>query len=201
LVDLDADEQKLYTFKCSLDNLDAFSIWRDNLEEAIEGGGGVTLEHWGSSSWAGISNHFYLYIAGIEIYQDRDIPHLNIGAGKFFSHENGADSFTVTICSGMFASLASGLRNSINEHLWNQESRLYFDLNCKTEKQTGYQSATSIYALWSGVASQGQAELFVPEFISLFLERGGISSGTESSRGIISESRPQRQWHTFPSNQ
>jgi alpha,alpha-trehalase len=114
--------------------------------------------------------------------------------GQLVSHELGTDYFTVTMESSLFASLALGLRDSINKHLWNPEAKTYSDLNCKTGEQTGYKSATSIYALWSGVASKEQAALFVPEFISLFLERGGISSGTQKSRGVISKSRPQRQW-------
>jgi neutral trehalase len=53
LNDLSAEE-KLFSFRCSLAYVDEFRIWNVNLKGSMEGGKDISLQNWGSSSWAGI---------------------------------------------------------------------------------------------------------------------------------------------------
>ncbi|KAI9322974.1 neutral trehalase [Obelidium mucronatum] len=82
----------------------------------------------------------------------------------------------------------------INKYLWSETASLYFDFDCKEMKQSTYESATAIWALWANIASKEQAERLVPKFLRLFEVEGGIVSTTEASRGPLSNERPSRQW-------
>lgn len=82
----------------------------------------------------------------------------------------------------------------INQLLWNSSRGMFFDYNFAKKKQTDYESATTFYPLWAGLATPQQAELLLQKALPLFEAPGGIVSGTVSSRGPISAERPQRQW-------
>jgi alpha,alpha-trehalase len=83
---------------------------------------------------------------------------------------------------------------AMDKYLWNEKKGMYFDYNTVTEEQATYESCTTFWAMWSGVASPKQAASLVEIAIPKFEEAGGLSSGTESSRGMISLDRPNRQW-------
>ncbi len=85
----------------------------------------------------------------------------------------------------------------INKYLWNEKDGLFYDYDFVKKEQTGFESATTFYPLWAGLASKEQAEKLVNLSLSLFEEAGGISGGTEKSRGPVSADRPPRQWD-FP---
>ena len=82
----------------------------------------------------------------------------------------------------------------IDRYLWNEAKGLYFDYNTKTKQQTNYESVTSFWALWCGVASPHQAALLVEKGLSKFEQVGGLTVGTERSRGLIDNAHPQKQW-------
>ncbi|ORX90105.1 neutral trehalase [Basidiobolus meristosporus CBS 931.73] len=82
----------------------------------------------------------------------------------------------------------------IDRFLWNEEKGLYFDYDTRQEKQITYESVTSLWALWAGCASKEQAEKLVQVCLEKFEVTGGLVCGTEESRGVISLSRPNRQW-------
>jgi alpha,alpha-trehalase len=88
-------------------------------------------------------------------------------------------------------------RERIDKYLWNEEESLYFDYDTVKEEQINYESVTSFYALWAGCASPDQAQAIVKNSLSKFEVLGGLVSGTDKSRGIISLERPNRQWD-FP---
>jgi alpha,alpha-trehalase len=71
---------------------------------------------------------------------------------------------------------------------------MYFDYNTVTKEQAHYESATTFWAMWAGVASNEQATKLVKTALPKFEEAGGLVSGTEASRGVISLDRPNRQW-------
>lgn len=85
-------------------------------------------------------------------------------------------------------------REVVTKYLWNEKRGLFFDYNTKQGKQTGFETATIFWALYSGIATSDQAEKLVRSAIPLFEKAGGIVSGTEKSRGDISALRPARQW-------
>ncbi|ORY49386.1 trehalase-domain-containing protein [Rhizoclosmatium globosum] len=67
-------------------------------------------------------------------------------------------------------------------------------LRLQKTTQTKYESATAFWALWANVATPTQAAKLVPKCLELFEVAGGIVASTESSRGVVSEERPRRQW-------
>jgi alpha,alpha-trehalase len=71
---------------------------------------------------------------------------------------------------------------------------MYFDYNVKNNKQSNCVSAITFVPMWSEMASKEQADLLVKNCLSLLLEKGGVAASTKESCGIISDSRPARQW-------
>ncbi len=67
---------------------------------------------------------------------------------------------------------------------------MYFDFNLNSGEQTDFISAT-LLPLWSQLASAEQAQAIVTSALPLLMEKGGLVSCTEESRGAISKSRPQ----------
>ncbi|PNS19156.1 Neutral trehalase [Sphaceloma murrayae] len=82
----------------------------------------------------------------------------------------------------------------MDKFMWDEATGMYFDYDTHLRKQTGYESATTFWALWAGIASPAQASAMVKRALPLFEVGGGLVSGTEKSRGVISLSRPNRQW-------
>lgn len=107
---------------------------------------------------------------------------------------DGHDHFTVTIQSSLFHQLSKHTKVQVTKYLWNKEANLFFDYNCLLKEQSVYESVTCLWALWAGLASREQADLMVPRALKLFEVEGGLVSGTEGSRGLISLERPNRQW-------
>lgn len=96
--------------------------------------------------------------------------------------------------SAAWDSSAEKRKELINRYLWNEEKGLYFDYNTVTKKQTEYETVTSLWALWCGVASPHQAALLVEKGLPKFECVGGLSSNTETSRGPVNAANPQKQW-------
>lgn len=82
----------------------------------------------------------------------------------------------------------------MDKHMWDEAAGMYFDYDCVKKQQTGYESVTTFWAMWAGVASPAQAAIMVKKALPLFEEHGGLVAGTKRSRGNISLSRPNRQW-------
>ncbi|KAH7350771.1 neutral trehalase [Rhexocercosporidium sp. MPI-PUGE-AT-0058] len=83
---------------------------------------------------------------------------------------------------------------AIDKYLWNEEKGMFFDYDTVKKEQCTYESCTTLWALWSGVASPAQATRLVNGALPLFEEAGGLASGTEKSRGVVGLDRPNRQW-------
>ncbi|KAJ2785653.1 alpha,alpha-trehalase nth1 [Coemansia interrupta] len=88
-------------------------------------------------------------------------------------------------------------RQSIDKYLWNERKGLYFDYDVVLGEQSVYESVTALWALWAGCATPSQARKLVDVSCRKFEVKGGLVSGTEESRGVISLHRPNRQWD-FP---
>ena len=99
--------------------------------------------------------------------------------------------------SAIWDRAAKRRRQLIDKHMWNEEKGLYFDYNTRTKQQTDFESVTSLWALWCGVASPHQAALLVKQGLPKFECIGGLSVSTEKSRGPIDATHPQKQWD-FP---
>lgn len=89
---------------------------------------------------------------------------------------------------------AKARKMAIDKYLWNEEKGMYFDYNTRTKEQCTYESCTTFWAMWAGVATPKQAAMLVEVALPKFEVAGGLVSGTEKSRGHISLDRPNRQW-------
>jgi alpha,alpha-trehalase len=71
---------------------------------------------------------------------------------------------------------------------------MYFDYNTVKQERTGYESATTFWPMWSGLATPRQASILVEKALPKLEVFGGLVSGTERSRGQVTLERPNRQW-------
>ncbi|KAF9585967.1 alpha,alpha-trehalase nth1 [Lunasporangiospora selenospora] len=85
----------------------------------------------------------------------------------------------------------------MNHYCWNEERGMYFDYDTRLKVMGKYESATTFYTMWAGCAEREKAERMMSVALPLFEVTGGLVSGTESSRGMITLARPNRQWD-FP---
>ena len=99
--------------------------------------------------------------------------------------------------SGLWRKRAETRKALIDKYLWNDQKGLYFDYNTVTKRQSDFESATGLWPLWCGAASEQRAAKLVANGLQVFECPGGLSSGSEHSRGPISAVNPQKQWD-FP---
>ena len=85
-------------------------------------------------------------------------------------------------------------RETMNKLMWDEKKGMFFDFNVVHRWPTDYETATTFWAMWSGVASTKQAKIMVDKALPLFEMHGGLASGTEKSRGAVSLDHPNRQW-------
>ncbi len=96
--------------------------------------------------------------------------------------------------SAAWEEAAARRRELMTRLCWNGDRGIFFDYDFVEGGQTGFESVTSLYPLWAGLATPEQAAALVERSLPLFEEAGGLVSTTETSRGPISAHRPQRQW-------
>ncbi|KAF2475321.1 neutral trehalase [Lindgomyces ingoldianus] len=85
-------------------------------------------------------------------------------------------------------------RLAVDKYLWDEEAGMYFDYDTVKKERTGYESATTFWPMWSGLATPRQAAVLVAHALPKFEAFGGLVSGTEESRGPVGLDRPNRQW-------
>lgn len=85
-------------------------------------------------------------------------------------------------------------RTNVDKYLWDEEAGMYFDYNTAKEERTGYESATTFWPMWSGLATPRQASILMEKALPKLEVFGGIVSGSEKSRGKVGLDRPNRQW-------
>lgn len=83
---------------------------------------------------------------------------------------------------------------AMDKYLWNEEAGMYFDYDTEKKQQCNYESCTTFWALWAGVATPKQAAGMVQKALPKFEAYGGLVSGTKESRGDVGLERPNRQW-------
>jgi alpha,alpha-trehalase len=82
----------------------------------------------------------------------------------------------------------------MEKYMWSEKKGMFFDYDTVKRQRTHYESATTFWTMWAGVATPRQAAALVLKALPLFDAYGGLVSGTEQSRGEISLERPNRQW-------
>lgn len=83
---------------------------------------------------------------------------------------------------------------AMDKLLWDEEKGMFFDYDTVKKERTDYESATTFWTMWAGLATPAQAAQLVKKALPKFEVYGGLVSGTEKSRGEISLDRPNRQW-------
>ncbi|KAG9236264.1 neutral trehalase [Amylocarpus encephaloides] len=88
---------------------------------------------------------------------------------------------------------AATRRSRMDQFLWNEEEGIYFDYNTKSQQQGDCVSATSLWALWCGVASKQQAAKLVERGLPLLEFHGGLACTSKLS-SLKDGRSSQRQW-------
>ncbi|KAI3335249.1 trehalase-domain-containing protein [Ustulina deusta] len=76
---------------------------------------------------------------------------------------------------------ARARRDAVDRYLWDEERGAYLDYDVATRRRISAQSATCLWALWSGIASPRQAGLVVERALPKFEYRGGLAAGSAST--------------------
>ncbi|CCE61521.1 hypothetical protein TPHA_0A04480 [Tetrapisispora phaffii CBS 4417] len=125
-----------------------------------------------------------------------------------YKYENDIADFISTYCDDKFyddrddtitdskhwRNLAELRKSRITKYMWDEEKGFFFDYNVKFKERTSYESATSFWTLWAGLATQEQAQILVKKALPKLEVLGGLVACSEESRGPISVNRPPRQW-------
>ncbi|CAG8958556.1 hypothetical protein HYFRA_00009872 [Hymenoscyphus fraxineus] len=96
--------------------------------------------------------------------------------------------------SSMWDRKAKRRKAAMDKYQWNAEKGMFFDYDTVKKEQCTYETCTTFWAMWSGVATPLQASLLVANALPKFEVLGGLVSGTEESRGEVGLERPNRQW-------
>jgi alpha,alpha-trehalase len=83
---------------------------------------------------------------------------------------------------------------TMDKLMWSEEEGMFFDYDTVKRERCSYESCTTLWALWAGIATPNQAAEMVKKALPKFEAYGGLLSGTEKSRGAIGLERPNRQW-------
>ncbi|KAK2593839.1 alpha,alpha-trehalase nth1 [Conoideocrella luteorostrata] len=102
------------------------------------------------------------------------------------------------ISSAVWDRKAKRWRLTMFKLMWDEDEGMFFDYNTKTQNRTKFESCTTLWPLWAGVATPHQASVIVNKGLPRFEAVGGLLSTTEKSRGCIGPDRPNRQWD-YPS--
>ena len=78
--------------------------------------------------------------------------------------------------------------------MWDEKQGMFFDYDTVKRQRTKYESATTFWTMWAGLAKPTQAAIMVVKALPKFEQYGGLASGTKASRGEIHLERPNRQW-------
>lgn len=96
--------------------------------------------------------------------------------------------------SAMWDRRARRRKAQVDKYLWNKEKSMYFDYDTVLRKQATYESATTFWAMWAGLASPSQASDMMTNSLPKFEVLGGLVAGTPQSLGNVDLDKPNRQW-------
>jgi alpha,alpha-trehalase len=117
---------------------------------------------------------------------------------EYLIEEYFEGSFTTsagkTYTNNYWEEKAEARKELMNRYMWNEQDGSFYDYNFKTGEQTRYVSATNFYPLWSGLASEAQAERMLPKLMQDLKAQGGILSSAKSSVEQTATNDVQRQW-------
>lgn len=68
----------------------------------------------------------------------------------------------------------SYFRRAIDRYLWSESKGMYFDYDTVKREQSEYETATTFWAMWAGLANPHQAALLVIKALPKFEAFGGL---------------------------
>ncbi|EIW69450.1 neutral trehalase [Tremella mesenterica DSM 1558] len=134
----------------------------------------------------------YVFDDSLELEEEFDLSPWPITPDAFTKPREKSTRMPMT--SAIWYERANKRKALMDDLCWNDGLGMYFDYDTKTGRQTKYESATTLWPLWAGCASEEQALKLVRFALPKLEVAGGLVSGTEESRGVISLDRPNRQW-------
>lgn len=135
----------------------------------------------------------YIFDDHLEMDEEFDLSPWPITPEAFASSER-VSSTSAPMTSAIWHERAEKRKAMMDALCWNDGMGMYYDYDTKAKKQARYESVTTLWPLWAGCASEEQAIKLVRNALPKFEVAGGLVSGTEESRGVISLDRPNRQW-------
>lgn len=98
------------------------------------------------------------------------------------------------VLSSLWDRRAKRRKLAVDKYLWDDETGMFFDYDTVNSRRLTYESCTTFWALWAGLASPKQAADMVSRALPKFEMYGGLASSTETSRGELGVGKPSRQW-------
>jgi alpha,alpha-trehalase len=95
---------------------------------------------------------------------------------------------------GFWLNKAKQRKTLINDLLWNEKDKTFYDYNIETKSPLVYESATNYYPLWAELATPEQAEYLKNGLLKNLKARGGILSSSKASVEAFATSDVARQW-------
>ncbi|KAJ5172921.1 Neutral trehalase [Penicillium capsulatum] len=85
-------------------------------------------------------------------------------------------------------------KQTMDRLMWDGDKGMFFDYDTAKKERTSYETATTFWAMWAGLATPAQAAVMVSKGLPRLEAYGGLVSGSEESRGPVGLERPNRQW-------
>lgn len=85
-------------------------------------------------------------------------------------------------------------KQAMDKYLWSEEKGMFFDYDTVKKERKDYETATTFWSMWAGLATPAQAAALVSKALPRLEAFGGLVSGSEESRGPVGLERPNRQW-------
>ncbi len=89
---------------------------------------------------------------------------------------------------------AKSRKELVNQLLWNEKDKVFYDYNFETQEPLVYESATNYYPLWAKLASKEQAKHLKNSLLKTLKARGGILASSKASVEKFATSDVARQW-------
>ena len=81
----------------------------------------------------------------------------------------------------LYVEAALKRKSHFDRYFWDEENEFYFDYDWKSEERTGVWSMAGAYPLFTGIASEEQADLVAHTLENKFLKKGGLVSTLHST--------------------
>ncbi|NBC58651.1 MAG: trehalase [Bacteroidetes bacterium] len=89
---------------------------------------------------------------------------------------------------------AEARKQLVNQLLWNEDDKVFYDYNFVTQSHLIYESATNYYPMWAELVTSEQAEHLKNRLLATLKAKGGILASSKSSVEKFATSDVARQW-------